>query len=170
MDCQNWSGLENSSQGNHICVRHFYRGERMNYEEYMKLVISLSDKASNNGEIPVAAIIVKDEKIIAKAYNCKEAKNDSTKHAEIIAIQKASKKLNNWRLNKCLLFVNLEPCLMCMGAIVESRIKRVICGTKNDKYHSLILKIAEDNNIKIEYNVLEKECSDKLKRFFYNKR
>lgn len=142
----------------------------MNYEKYIRKTLLLSRKAHKEGEIPVAAIIVKNNMIISKAYNCKESKNDATKHAEIIAIQKASRKLNNWRLNECLLFVNLEPCIMCMGAIIESRISKIVCGTENKKYHDQIVKIAEENNIEIECGILEEECSKSLKSFFYNKR
>jgi tRNA(adenine34) deaminase len=142
----------------------------MNYEKYMKKVIKLSEKASIIGEVPVAAIIIKENKIVSKAYNIKEKKKDPTQHAEIIAIKKACKKTNNWRLNKCLLFVNLEPCIMCFGAIIESRINTIVCGTINEKYHNEIVELSKKHNIKIIYNVLQEECSKKLKTFFNNKR
>ena len=93
-------------------------------EYYMKIAIKQANKALKYNEVPVGAIIVKNNKIIAKAYNKKEKSNDSTKHAEIIAISKACKKFKNWRLDDCILYVTMEPCMMCSGAIEQSRIKK----------------------------------------------
>ena len=93
-------------------------------EKYMKLALKEAQKAYDKGEIPVGAVIVKDDVVIAKAHNLKEIKNDTTKHAEILAIQKASKKLNSWRLENCEMYVTLEPCSMCAGALIQSRIKK----------------------------------------------
>ena len=93
-------------------------------EKYMKEALKEAKKAYDKLEIPVGAIIVKDGKIIARAHNNKEEKNDTTKHAEIIAIQKASKKLNTWRLTDCEMYVTLEPCSMCAGALIQARIKK----------------------------------------------
>ena len=87
-------------------------------EKFMKAAIKEAQKAYDKGEIPVGAVIVKDGKIIARAHNLKELKNDTTKHAEILAIQKASKKLNSWRLENCEMYVTLEPCSMCAGALI----------------------------------------------------
>ena len=95
-------------------------------EYYMKQALKEAEKACKKLEVPVGAVIVKDGKIIAKAHNQKETKTDTTKHAEILAIQKASKKLESWRLIDCEMYVTLEPCPMCAGAIINSRIKKYI--------------------------------------------
>lgn len=142
----------------------------MDYEKYMKKIIKLSKKAEIEDEVPIAAIIVKDNMIISKAYNKKESIIDPTNHAEIIAIKKACKKINNWRLNGCLLFVNIEPCIMCFGAIVESRISTVVCGSINKKYHADILKMSKKYKVKMIYDVLGRECRQNLRSFFNNKR
>ena len=102
-------------------------------EEFMQVALKEAKKAYKKLEIPVGAVIVKNGEIIAKAHNIKEEKKDTTKHAEIIAIQKASKKLESWRLNDCELYVTLEPCPMCAGAIIQSRIKKVYIGTLSVK-------------------------------------
>ena len=94
-------------------------------EYFMKEALKEAEKAYKKLEVPVGAIIVKDGKIIARAYNQKESKTDTTKHAEILAIQKANKKLKSWRLIDCEMYVTLEPCTMCAGAIIHSRIKKV---------------------------------------------
>ena len=88
-------------------------------------------KALTIDEVPIGAIIVKDDKIIARAHNLKETLNLSTAHAEILAINKASKKLNTWHLDDCIMYVTLEPCVMCAGAIIQSRIKKVVYGAKS---------------------------------------
>mgnify|MGYP003315397273 CR=1 FL=1 len=97
-------------------------------EKFMKKALAQAKKAYDKLEVPVGAVIVKDGKIIASAYNQKETKYDTTKHAEILAIQKASKKLKSWRLIDCEMYVTLEPCPMCAGAIVNARIKEVVFG------------------------------------------
>ena len=102
-------------------------------EKYMKEAIKQAQKAYKKGEIPVGDIIVKQNKIIARAYNEKEDKQDTTKHAEIIAIQKASKKLESWRLTDCEMYVTLEPCSMCAGALIQARIKKIYIGTMDPK-------------------------------------
>ena len=101
--------------------------------KYMEQALIEARKAYEKEEIPVGAIVVRDNKIIAKAHNIKEEKNDTTKHAEIIAIQKASKRLGSWRLNDCEMYVTLEPCAMCAGALIQSRIKKVYIGTMDLK-------------------------------------
>jgi len=129
-------------------------------------------KAYKKLEVPVGAVLVKNGEIIARAHNLKETKNDTTKHAEILAIQKASKKLNAWRLEECELYVTLEPCSMCAGAIINSRIKKVYIGTNDPKTGACgsILNIFEDYkfNHKVEYEtgIKQKECEEILKTFF----
>ena len=102
-------------------------------EKYMKEALKEAKKAYDKLEVPVGAVIVKDGKIISRAHNLKETKFDTTKHAEILAIQKASKKLNSWRLIDCEMYVTLEPCSMCAGALINSRIKKIYIGTDDLK-------------------------------------
>lgn len=141
-------------------------------EEYMKLALKEAKKAYRKLEVPVGAIIVKDGEIIAKAHNEKEEKNDSTKHAEILAIQKASKKLGTWRLNDCEMYVTLEPCSMCAGALIQSRMHKVYIGTMDEKTGSCgsVLNLLKDytfnHKVDIEYNVCKEECENILKEFF----
>ena len=141
-------------------------------EKYMKEALKEAQKAYDKLEIPVGAVIVKDGKIIARAHNQKETKFDTTKHAEILAIQKASKKLKSWRLIDCEMYVTLEPCSMCAGAIINSRIKKVYIGTMDEKTGAVgsVLNLFEDYNFnhKPEYEteILKKECEDILKSFF----
>ena len=141
-------------------------------EYYMKEALKEARKAYEKGEVPVGAVIVKNEEIIARAHNLKEIKKDTTKHAEILAIQKASKKLEAWRLEECKMYVTLEPCTMCAGAMINSRIKKVVIGTLDQKTGACgsVLNLFEDYkfNHKVEYKVgvLQKECEEILKEFF----
>ena len=102
-------------------------------EKFMQEAIKEAQKAYRKLEVPVGAVIVKDGEIIARAHNFKETKFDTTKHAEILAIQKASKKLKSWRLIDCEMYITLEPCTMCAGAIINSRIKKLYIGTDDGK-------------------------------------
>ena len=115
-------------------------------EYFMNQALKEAEKAYSKLEIPVGAIIVKDGKIIARAHNQKEIKTDTTKHAEITAIQKASKKLKSWRLIDCEMYVTLEPCTMCAGAIINSRIKKVYIGAMDEKTGAVgsVLNLFED--------------------------
>lgn len=141
-------------------------------EKYMKEALKEAQKAYDILEIPVGAVIVKDGKIIARAHNQKETKNDTTKHAEILAIQKASKKLKSWRLLDCEMYVTLEPCTMCAGAIINSRIKKVYYGTEDLKTGACgsVLNLFEDytfnHKVELEKNIMCKECENILKEFF----
>lgn len=141
-------------------------------EYYMKQALKEAEKAYSKLEIPVGAIIVKDGKIIARAHNQKEIKTDTTKHAEIIAIQKASKKLNSWRLIDCEMYVTLEPCTMCAGAIINSRIKKVYIGAMDEKTGAVgsVLNLFEDYKFnhkpESEIGILKEECEGILKNFF----
>ena len=132
-------------------------------EKYMEIALNEAVKAFKKGEVPVGAVIVKNNKIISKAYNKIEKNNDATAHAEIIAIKKASKKIKNWRLNGCDLYVTLYPCDMCLGAIIQSRIDNI--------YYIL----DKNNNIKknVNFNQIKKYNGYYLKlikNFFKNKR
>ena len=141
-------------------------------EKYMKEALKEAKKAYQKLEIPVGAVIVKDGKIIARAHNQKETKFDTTKHAEIIAIQKASKKLNSWRLLDCEMYVTLEPCSMCAGALINSRLKKVYVVASDEKTGAVgsVLNLFDDYtfNHKVEYEkgILKYECESILKQFF----
>lgn len=134
-------------------------------EKIIKKSIKLCRKASKKGEIPVAAIIYKDDKIISAAYNLKVKSKNPIKHAEVVAIQKATKKLNTWNLEGFSMYVTLEPCLMCKAVIEEARISNVFYAlnktNKSKKVKTKYIKKEHQLN-----DVIEKE----LKKFFYNKR
>lgn len=138
----------------------------------MKQALKEAKKAYKKLEVPVGAIIVKDGKIIARAHNQKETKADTTKHAEILAIQKASQKLNSWRLIDCEMYVTLEPCTMCAGAIINSRIKKVYIGTMDEKTGAVgsVLNLFEDykfnHKVESQTGILAQECEEILKKFF----
>lgn len=137
-------------------------------EKFMNEALKEARKAYEKLEIPVGAVIVKNGKIISRAHNLKETKQTATAHAEILAIQKANKKLNNWRLIDCDMYVTLEPCSMCMGAIVSSRIKNIYIGTLDQKKEEKIdiQKYKEEYDINIKYGICGAECESILKEFF----
>lgn len=141
-------------------------------EIYMKEALKEAKKAYKKLEIPVGAVIVKNGEIIARAHNIKEEKKDTTKHAEILAIQKASKKLNGWRLNDCEMYVTLEPCPMCAGAIIQARLKKVYIGTLDKKTGACgsVLNLLEDykfnHKVEVETGICQQECEKTIKEFF----
>lgn len=141
-------------------------------EEFMKEALKEAEKAYKKLEVPVGAVIVKDGKIIARAHNQKETKYDTTKHAEILAIQKASKELKSWRLIDCEMYVTLEPCSMCAGAIINSRIKKVYIGTKDEKTGAVGSKLnlfkdyTFNHNVDFDMGLKSEECEKILKNFF----
>ena len=137
----------------------------------MKEALKEAQKAYSKEEIPVGAVIVKENKIIAKAHNLKELKKTAIAHAEILAIQKANKKLQNWRLINCDLYVTLEPCMMCLGAIISSRIKNIYIGTidpknKEQEAENRLKEYEKKYGINIKIGILQEECEDILKKFF----
>lgn len=135
-------------------------------EYYMNLAVKEAIKALKYNEVPVGAIIVKDNKVIAKAHNKKETKNDVTKHAEMIAISKACRKMKNWRLDNCEIYVTMEPCMMCSGAIEQSRINKIVYGVKNENCgYTDKLK-----NIEIISQVCENTCKELVQSFFKKRR
>lgn len=135
-------------------------------EKFMNVAVKESLKALKCGEMPVGAVIVYNNKILSKAYNKKEKNKNSLMHAEIIAINKACKKIGDWRLNECTMYVTMEPCYMCIGAIVESRIKTVYCGIKNIKSHNINKKIVEKEKINVIYGLLEIQIKIIINKFF----
>ena len=142
----------------------------------MELAYNQAKLAYKQDEVPVGCVIVKNDIVIAKAYNKKVKKNSAIFHAEIECINKATKKLNDWYLKDCDMYVTLEPCMMCTGAIINSRIANVYFACKDNKGGSLVsnIKINKLKNLNhypnIEYGLMEKECSELLKDFFKNKR
>ena len=144
----------------------------MNKEYFMNEALKEAKKAYNKLEVPVGVVIVKDNEIIARAYNQKEMKNSPIKHAEIIAIEKACKKINNWRLNDCEMYVTLEPCPMCAGAIVNSRIKKVYVGARQEKTGAcgskvdLIEEYKSEAKVEVEFGILKERCLDIVQDFF----
>ncbi len=140
-------------------------------EKFMREALKEAQKAYEKEEIPVGAVIVKDDKIIARAHNLKELKQTAIAHAEILAIHKANKKLKNWRLIDCDIYVTLEPCMMCMGAIISSRIKNIYIGTLDPKTEeneeiNKLQEYEEKNGIHIEIGIEQEKCKQILKGFF----
>ncbi len=140
--------------------------------KYMKAALAQAKKAYDLGEVPIGCVIVYEDKIIARGYNRRNTDKTSLAHAEITAIKKANKKLNDWRLEDCTLYVTLEPCQMCAGAIVQARIPKVVMGATNPKAGCAgtvmeILNNPEFNHqVEVVSGVLVNECSKILKDFF----
>lgn len=145
-------------------------------KKFMKEAIKEANKALLIDEVPVGCVIVHNNKIIARGYNKREKEQDSTSHAEINAIRKASKKINNWRLCDMDIYVTVEPCIMCAGAIMWSRFRRVIYGAKDPKGGALGTSINVFNTPNINHHpeiisgVLEEECAAIIKNYFKAKR
>ena len=141
-------------------------------EKYMKEAIRQAQKARVLEEVPIGCVIVSDGKIIARAYNRRNTDKNTLSHAELNAIRKASKKLGDWRLEGCTMYVTLEPCQMCAGALVQSRIDEVVIGSMNPKAGCAgsVLNLLEvegfNHKVKITRGVLEEECSTMLSDFF----
>jgi len=146
-----------------------------NDKYFLDLAYKEAEKAFKKGEVPVGAVIVCNGKVISKAHNLRQTKKNPLYHAEILAIQKASKKLKSWRLDDCVLYITLEPCLMCAGVIMQSRIKKVIFSAE-DKKAGVVLnnfKVFDEKNLpfKIEYNFIpDEKAVNILKEFFKEKR
>jgi len=138
----------------------------------MKLALSEAEKARDKGEVPIGAVIVTDGRVIARGHNLRESKNDPTAHAEIIAIRKAAKKLNSWRLINSTLYVTVEPCVMCIGAIVLARIPRLVFGCLDPKGGAVgsLYDISNDkrlnHRVEVRSGVMAEEAQALLKDFF----
>ena len=145
-------------------------------EKFMKEAIRQAKKAYALREVPIGCVIVYEGKIIARGYNRRNTDKNTTSHAEINAIRKASKKLGDWRLEGCTLYVTLEPCQMCAGAIVQARIDKVVIGSMNPKAGCAgsVLNLLEmdgfNHKVEVERGVLEEECSTMLSGFFIDQR
>lgn len=139
--------------------------------QYMKEALKEAEKAFLIDEVPVGCVIVREDKIIARGHNQREKLKSSLAHAEILAIQKACKKLKSWRLEDCVMYITLEPCCMCSGAIIQSRIPRVIYGAYDYRFgaHKSIVNLFDvrfNHTVDIRGGCLEEECSSLLKSFF----
>lgn len=147
--------------------------DKMNQQEkYMREAVKQAKKAAAIGDVPIGCVIVFDDKIIARAYNQRNKRKTTLAHAELLAIQKASKKIGDWRLEDCTMYITLEPCQMCAGAIVQARIPKVVIGAMNPKAGCAgsvlnILQVdAFNHQVEIEKGVLEEECSQMMSEFF----
>ncbi len=145
-------------------------------EKFMKAAIAEAKKAGDKGEVPIGAVIVCDGKIIARGHNERETKKDPAAHAEVVAIRKAGKKLGRWNLSDCDLYVTLEPCVMCSGAIIYSRIRTVYYGADDLRFGccGTIMNLVSDprfnHRAQIERGILQEECLAPIKEFFRIKR
>ncbi len=144
----------------------------MSHEEYMEAALAEAEKASAIGEVPVGAVIVRDGMIIARAHNMREKWMDATAHAEVIAIRKACEKLQNWRLGGCTLYVTVEPCPMCAGAIYNSRVDTVVFGCRDNRagaVESLFNVLSHpllNHQPQVIGGILEERCAAVVKNFF----
>ena len=146
--------------------------DRKMYEAYMAKAIKLAQKAYVQGDVPIGCVIVKDDKVIARGYNKRNLKKTTLAHAELLAIEQASKKLGDWRLEDCTTYVTLEPCQMCAGAIVQARIPNVVIGCMNPKAGCAgsiinLLDMKQFNHqVEVIRGVRQDECSEMMKSFF----
>lgn len=139
--------------------------------KFMKMALKEARKAEKINEVPIGAVIVKDGRVVSKGYNKKEKTQNPLMHAEIIAIEKACKKNNNFRLEGCSLFVTVEPCLMCAGAIIAARIKNVYFGTRDEKYGAVVsvaraFDVKSNNTVDFEEGIEKEKCELIIKEFF----
>ncbi len=141
-------------------------------EKYMRAALREAKKAYALEEVPIGCVIVRDEKIIARGYNRRNTDKNTLAHAELTAIKKAAKKCGDWRLEDCTMYITLEPCPMCAGAIVQSRMKRVVLAAMNPKAGcagsvlNLLQMQGFNHQVEIERGILEEECSGMLSNFF----
>jgi tRNA(adenine34) deaminase len=145
-------------------------------ERYMKLAVEQAGIAEENGDVPIGAVIVREGQIIGRAYNQREQLQDPTAHAEIIALTQAAAALENWHLDGCTMYVTLEPCPMCAGALVLARMKRLVFGCSDPKAGACgsLYNIVQDerlnHRVEVTSGVLEAECSELLQKFFAERR
>ena len=169
------SGQECSSLKSSRHVRWFICMKNLD-EKYMRIALNEAQKAEAIDEVPVGAVIVKDGKIIARGHNLREKSNDPTAHAEIVAIRKACKKLKSWRLEGCTIYVTIEPCSMCAGTLLWTRIQRIVYGANDIKGGALgssynLFEVKNINHkVEITRGVLENRCAALITSFFRSKR
>ena len=150
--------------------------ERRIHEKYMDKAIAQAKRAYANGDVPIGCVIVHDDRIIARGFNKRNLKKTTLAHAEILAIEQASKKLGDWRLEECTMYVTLEPCQMCAGAIVQARIPNVVIGCMNPKAGCAgsiinLLDMKQFNHlVEVIRGVRQDECSEMMKSFFHDLR
>lgn len=140
----------------------------MNDEYFMSVALDRAREAYNKDEVPIGCVIVKDNVIIASSYNRKELDNVATYHAEMIAINEACRKFKTWHLDDCTLYTTVEPCMMCTGAIIQSRISKVVYGASNESF-GYLSKVGS-SKFEIVSDVLKDDCSALMSNFFKNKR
>ncbi|MDD4402826.1 MAG: tRNA adenosine(34) deaminase TadA [Desulfitobacteriaceae bacterium] len=146
------------------------------HEEYMKIALSLAQEAGEHGEIPVGAIVVVNGEIVAQGHNEKEMRGDATAHAEILALQRAAKKVGHWRLSDATMYVTLEPCSMCAGAMVQARLGNLVFGAYDPRAGAagsvvdLLDHPAFNHRVIVKSGVLADECGQILKEFFDTRR
>lgn len=145
-------------------------------KKYMLIALEEAKKAFDEDEVPVGAVIVKDNKVIARAHNKREQLQSATAHAEVLAIEKACQKIGYWRLNDCDIYITMEPCMMCSGAIINARIANVYYGAYDTRVHcisgeiNLLEALNTNHHPSVCGGILEKECSELLSSYFKNKR
>lgn len=146
------------------------------HSPYIQAALELADRAAARGEVPVGSVVVKDGAIIASGYNLRESWNDPTAHAELIAIRRAAQRLGSWRLEGCTVYVTLEPCPMCAGAMVQARILRCVYGCRDPKggFVGTLADLSSFPGLNHRFEVLggveEEACAERLKRFFHELR
>lgn len=143
------------------------------HEHYMNICLNLAKKAFAKGEIPIGAIVVRNDEVIAKAYNKRNSSKNAIHHAEVMAIEKACKVVGDWRLEGCCMYVTLLPCPMCAGAIVNARIEKVFYGAENENkslFENILSQSALNHKTAFEGGVLSAECALLLQNFFALKR
>jgi len=149
---------------------------KLNQEKYLREALKEAEKAYKKNEVPVGAVIVQDKKIIARAYNQTIKLNDPTAHAEILALRKAARKVGNYRLNDCQMYVTVEPCPMCAGALIWARAKELIYGASDPKSGacgSVINLFSEkkfNHHVKVTFGILEEDCRNLIQKFFRRRR
>jgi tRNA(adenine34) deaminase len=147
-----------------------------NHYAFMKIALEEAEIAYREGEIPVGAVLVSEGRVLARAHNAPITKNDPSAHAELLALRRAGEAIGNYRLVDAELYVTLEPCIMCAGAIIQARLSRVIFGVRDSKNGAVasLYKILTDerlnHQVKITEGILQEECGELLSRFFRQKR
>ncbi len=145
------------------------------YEKWMRLALEEAALAAGKDEVPVGALVIKNNQIIARAHNLREAQRSPTAHAELLALQVASQRLGSWRLVDCLLVTTLEPCVMCAGALIQARISTVVWGARDPKggaesVFGLLSNSKHNHRVNVVSGILNDDCSEILKEFFQGKR